>query len=488
MKSLIISKRFHFILIGLFATSSFIWSLISPLGTPPDEYVHAQYAWTASHNSISETLVLNDMLVPKSVASAGNKRCMVMAPSVSASCQTSISKSSELTLVHNFTHGYPPYFYRIIGAPTKLGFSETTWYFMRFISILISTGLLALAVFQLHDLRENQIFLGILLSLTPMVSFMVGSVNPSGFEIISGISLSLLIFKLSTIDKKANSLSRTYFYSVFIASLTLALTRPFSWLLLFFLALIYLLMTKGFNVLSLVNKFKIGLALILPMFLGYLNARITSTARETGTEIGFEINSPALPTFRKILQEQFVGFDNHVYRAIGEFGYLDHRGLELVNTFWSVFYYLALFFAIKKASIFARSGIALLFFGAIALIPLFAFKYIFSVGYGYQSRYAMALICSIPIIAAMNSRSNIFDFLDFRKILIWLVPFSFISDWIISAYRYSHGLPFKIFTGSGEVYYWWLGKELSLFLVFLLIGYILLSVKLIRSEIKTSEK
>jgi hypothetical protein len=366
-------------------------------------------------------------------------------------------------------------------------FDEIIWYQMRIISILLCTLLLGLAIYLTKDILYGNFYFSVMIALTPFVSYLAGSVNPSGLEIVSAISLSILISGLFLRQSRNCSPSPYLYAAIFVTGMFLSLIRPMSWLIALFLFVVYLLISRKFDKFHLIDKIKIFSCLLFPIFLGYLQNKSINTLRGGTSNLSLPVSTADISSFGRILQEQFVGFDNHIYRAIGEFGYLDHRGLELVNTFWSVFFYLTFIFALFRVNWPYKFGLSLALLGGIALAPLLAFHFILGGSYGYQSRYAMAIICSIPIISGLNENSNVFRFFEFRKILVWFIPISLISDWSISVYRFSHGLPFKVFNSEDEFYFWWLGRNLSLALFALILGYLLLSINLIKHEARAAE-
>jgi hypothetical protein len=83
----------------------------------------------------------------------------------------------------------------------------------------------------------------------------------------------------------------------------------------------------------------------------------------------------------------------------------------------------------------------------------------------------MSLICTIPILATIGNERNLRIQSRDLKIVLYFVPFAFVSSWIISTLRYSYGIPLKLFSGDGKTYSWWLGNLSTFGLILTLILY-----------------
>jgi hypothetical protein len=468
------------ILIVFLFVSSCIWALVSPLGSAPDEYAHVQYSWAIKDGQFSDATISGKLLLPESINSAGGKRCMALAAEASANCQEKITNQQDLVYATNFTPGYPPFYYLIVGSSLNFGFSENIWYLMRLTGIFLGTLIFAIAILQVRNIVDKRFYYSTLLALTPMVSYLLGAVNPSGIEIIAGISLSILL--ASELGDRRRTLKAARFISILTVSTVLSVVRPNSWIIslgIYFCAVIF---SRGFNAkeLGFYKFISITIAVLISTGIGLRQMSIKKqTIISANPESSIEDSVPrafpeVIQDFLQIIQSNFIGFDDWIYKSIGEFGYLDHRGLNLVATAWSTLIYLSIIFALQKSSNASKLGLASLVIGGIAIAPVFAYKYIFHSGFGYQARYGMALICAIPIFTALNRESNIFNLKQFRKIFLWLMAIALPSDWIISAYRYSHGLPFQIVFVDLQSFYWWLGTKLTYILVLLIILFVMI--------------
>jgi hypothetical protein len=238
------------------------------------------------------------------------------------------------------------------------------------------------------------------------------------------------------------------------------------------------------------NIFLLSIAITIPIIIGiferfYVRGLIAATTNPLGAGSSLSNADDDISLINNLIElvlKNFVGFDDWIYISIGQFGYLDHRGLNLVAAAWSGLIYLAIIFSIQRTNLWSKIGIFTIVIGATIVSPLAAYQFSGLHEGGYQVRYGMALICSIPIFTALNSVSNLFNIKEFRVIVLWLIPIAMISDWFISWYRYSHGLPFRNFTEGFEKYDSWIGWELRSILISLLILFILIIIAIFKIE------
>jgi hypothetical protein len=86
---------------------------------------------------------------------------------------------------------YPPAYYAVVGVVSRpFPAGPAAMYVMRFAGVAMMAALLASAVASLRRSAAPRVRLaGLLVGLTPMALFLVGSVNPSGVEVAAGLAL-----------------------------------------------------------------------------------------------------------------------------------------------------------------------------------------------------------------------------------------------------------------------------------------------------------
>jgi hypothetical protein len=303
----------------------------------------------------------------------------------------------------------------------------------------------------------------------------VGSVNPSSVEITAGISLTLLLASYPQLARrklwgnKQNAILITL-------STVLAIVRPHSWI--FLLAILTTMFVRYISKFSpIVNFF--GLAslgiLILAGVLFYL---------KTGDREFSILTPPALP--QQLIEGHFSSLDNYIYDSVGYFGWImSYRGLEMIHIMWVALIFLLVLWSFQQFTIRENMSLSMMMFASIVIGPLAAYYLVFKAQYGYQARYGMPILCSIPILATVGNQLNLRISKDQLNIVVFFVPLALISEWAISGYRYSHGLPFHLFAWDLQSFTTWLSIWqfvilFSLFMYYLIASKILISV--VKSE------
>jgi hypothetical protein len=105
-----------------------------------------------------------------------------------AGCAPHLQSSSRIVTVGTYVGRYPPLYYALVGLPTLVMHSESVIYFMRLLSALFDALLLSLA-FAIASIwcRATMMVEALAVTITPLVFFFAGVVNPNGFEIAAAI-------------------------------------------------------------------------------------------------------------------------------------------------------------------------------------------------------------------------------------------------------------------------------------------------------------
>jgi hypothetical protein len=460
------------LLATIFLVSGLIWSFVTPLGASPDEGAHVQYAQAIIQGDYSK-LKSNNWLVklPANVATINDKElCYFQDVKHPNNCYINIdSRYIPETEIELRVPGYPPTYYLGVGWLLKFGFSNSIWYLMRLMSVLICSLIIALTFHAVRSIIDRSFIYGISLAVTPLVSFFVGSVTPSSLEIICGISFAILLFSFRQL-KERNLWGKYQWAILCIIGLILSWVRPISWIFLFsFLAIIFMRNSNKFHPLTILASYVIMSVVAVGGIV---------FALKKGLIVSGRFMPPALPN--QIVEAHFSTLDNYIYDSVGYFAWImSYKGIELIHIFWIGLIILLIAWSLQQSTI--RENISLLAWTALAsiVIPLSVYYVVFKAGYGYQARYAMAMLCAIPIMATLGTKKNLEISVAQSKIVSIFVPTAYVSDWLISGFRYSHGLPFQFLSwGNGRTFTMWLSKPQILVLLILIFSYFALNMRL----------
>jgi len=174
----------------LLAIALIAWGVSSPVGSTPDEDFHLASIWCGLGDRAGlceQAPSADDREVPAALASSV---CFREEPLAGASCQD----LSRLTLapVHrvNATHIYPPLYYAAMGifASSNIAASVIT---MRILNALIFVLLGVALYLLLPAARRAALVVSWTATLVPMATFLIPSVNPSGWT-ITGVATAWL--------------------------------------------------------------------------------------------------------------------------------------------------------------------------------------------------------------------------------------------------------------------------------------------------------
>jgi hypothetical protein len=432
----------HTNLLIMFISSCFVWLAISPLGSVPDEPAHVIYASAVVDGQLGIQENWGEVFVPADVASVSSKTCIAFKPDVPASCQKDLTSDESATQTVLGTTGYPPLYYAAVGLPLLFGFNENSWYAMRFISIVLASLLIGLALFAARNTLEMNSSTAVLLALTPMVSYMVASVNPNGLEIVAGITFTFSLVHFWVASRKDLNIDATkLLISAAISAAVLSNVRPYSWLLTIALILVLLIGCNGLLTLmkTSINK-KISITIPLTLLTGFA---WTLYVRASQASFGATVTLEDQSSFTQVIRDTVPRLDNYWTSTVGLFGWIDHTGFQLLEQAW-ISTILLIAISISLVGLWREKlSTALFIVGSVIVAPIGIYLLLFTDGVGYQARYAMALTCSIPILLqSFIANKNYFDSKSIVNTAIpALVLFTFLGSWLNSSFRYAFGMP-----------------------------------------------
>lgn len=160
------------------------WSFASPIGASPDDNFHQVSIWCApgERPGLCETTQNPDERSVLSVL-ANSSACYAFLPEHNGNCEPALSGMS--TTGHgNFIGMYPPVYYSVMSIFSSDDI-QTSILLMRVFNSLLAVSLIT-SLYVLLDRRLRAPMLwSLLLTAIPMGIFLVASVNPNGWAILS---------------------------------------------------------------------------------------------------------------------------------------------------------------------------------------------------------------------------------------------------------------------------------------------------------------
>ena len=377
------------------------WALASPLMSSPDEPAHAIRAAAVVRGDFTGTISnevsgTSEVFVPEYVAHSSDYTCYAFVNTTVAKCPISHSAHPD-ALVKAFTTATlnTPVFYAIVGLPTLVLDGQKALYAMRAVVALICSLLLAsvfMAVSQLP--RSRWALLASLVSLTPMVLFLSGSINPNAVEVCAAAAAFanlLLVFRVqspgSLLGKRIAPLAVSVFFLVNTRSLSLL------WLAL---VLVTALLFAKFDVVK--NVFSrpiawIGTGVMGVIALAALWWFLTPVGLTTQDKSPPGLGTPWRTAFLAMLDQTFA----YGTSWIGVFGWIDTPSPGFTIVVWTAAAAALVFASVVLA--YRRTRIALILLGATLIFvpPIVQANLVGDWGYVWQGRYTLAVFVCLLI-------------------------------------------------------------------------------------------
>lgn len=193
------------IIVSLLSFAALVgWAFASPIGASPDDNFHLVSIWCApgERPGLCESTGNPDERSVLSVL-ADSSACYAFLPEHNGNCEPALSGMS--TTGHgNFIGMYPPVYYSVMSIFSSDDI-QTSVLLIRVFTSLLSVALIT-AIYLLIDrrLRAPMIW-SLLLTAIPMGIFLVASVNPNGWAIVSAATLWVAIvgfFRAPTLSRR----------------------------------------------------------------------------------------------------------------------------------------------------------------------------------------------------------------------------------------------------------------------------------------------
>ncbi len=187
-------RRIWLITFALVSMLGVCWSFASPIYSVPDEPAHAVRAYSVAHLDIlgrepADPNAPGTIVRVPNAMLGDNPACYAFTRVVPANCT---GPNGDPTMVDATTNAgrHPPLYYFVAGLPSWLTKSIDSVYLMRIWSALLCAAVLASAmVTAFRPSSRAWMPISIVVALTPMALYLLGSVNPSSLEIAAGIGV-----------------------------------------------------------------------------------------------------------------------------------------------------------------------------------------------------------------------------------------------------------------------------------------------------------
>jgi len=223
-----------------FAVLSFLgglWAVSSPLMSGPDEGAHTIKAVAVARGELRgrDVRVVGDgptnqsrrdthVIIPRAYADL--RACFMFVPTIPAGCAPAVGTDTTPTEATTYTGSYPPLYYALTGWPSRLLSPYRALYAMRFCSVAVCSALLASALVSARRLAPDGAGVAaVALGLTPLVVFLMGTINPSAFEIAAAMATWASLLDL--LRRRGPAPARLVL-RVVVATICFAAVRPLS--------------------------------------------------------------------------------------------------------------------------------------------------------------------------------------------------------------------------------------------------------------------
>lgn len=381
-----------------------LWSLATPLWSPPDSIAHDLRAYGAAHGNLTPEPPPGDQAlgtlgmdrVPRGLmSSASTAACYAFQPEVSAGCMAALGPDERLVRFDNPAGRYIPTYYAATGLPSLVTPIELALPAERGMAIAIASFFLACALAAARTMRRPGIALtGVAAGCSPMVLYLGGVVNPNSLEITAMAAVGAS--SLAALLRPDSPIAPVLLHRALLAGAALCITRMISpvWLAIW---LGVMVVAFGMLVLRRLLERKMLAWTALPIIASLINC--VWTFSPLGALSGTPNKGDA--GLSEVWSLSAARIDAGLNEVVGVFGWLDTALAPREYTMYIV----ATVFLIGVFATFADrrrlAGLAVLI-AAAYLVPIAIQAAQWnSVGPVWQGRYTIPLLILIPTMAAM---------------------------------------------------------------------------------------
>jgi hypothetical protein len=388
----------------LFSLVGILWTLASPLFSVPDEPAHAVYSAGAIRGDMWVQGELHNIPVevPAEFLQAGRiPQCFAFRPDTPAGCGGAFVDEPGTVDIPTSAGRYPPVYYLYSGLGSLVTGGADAVYLMRALTAVAVAALLASATCSvLEQRRRTWTLLGLGLSMTPMLFFFAGSINPQAPEIAAAILLwvsgAALLEALRRDPETPLRLSQPLLRRVVVAIVALAVARPLS---LLWLALIVVGLFAALGTMSAVRRLlaspsaRVGAvlaALACGFTLFWVLARDSLIQQNVPIYADLPLSAAVLISVDKL--------DDEYVEMIGVFGWRDTSAPGAVYIVFTALLGGLLLIAATRASARQLWTVAAVAAAVVLLPPALELSEYRSSAFAWQGRYTLPIAVGVPLL------------------------------------------------------------------------------------------
>ena len=391
----------------IIAALSLLWAVASPLMTVPDEPAHTTKAVAVVHGQLtgisggkqSDVTVVD---APRYISDLIAQTCMAFQPTIAADCAPPVDGTArEIVQASTSAGNYNPLYYAVVGIPSLFLSGAEALYAMRIVSALLCAVLLSLAIGAAASMRRPfWPTTAMFVSVTPMVLYLSGSINPNALEIVTTASLftsACLVFE----NYKNLTTVRLGMVVVGVSGAVLANTRALS-LLWLACAIVAATVLFGWKPLIAVLKNRLGLAMMLLVALGCaMSLAWLAVANSFQSLLGAPTDIAPEQAFVRMLDQTFSFASGY----IGVMGWLDTPLPGAIMIFWNFAFAAIILGGLSVRRVRSRITIWLGLAAVILVPPFVQAQAVQDIGYIWQGRYLLALFVLLLLACGVAMRT-----------------------------------------------------------------------------------
>ena len=386
-----------------------VWAFTNPPGAAPDEPDHLVKAIAAGRldigvpfagsygtdlPSLRNASIARTVLIPANVAPDGYG-CSRFQPDETAACLPATPVGGAELVERTATVGaYPIFAYLPIGLATHFADTPTSAFQVaRLVSLLVSIGLLFLAVWHLTRWLGRGAAVGLAAAVTPMAVFAASSVSISGVEVMSAAAVAAVVVVMTR--SPASLAAPETLLVLGVSASALALSRQLGVVALGLLALIALA-RGGTRILweQVRQRRRPVIAMLVVVGLSVVAVAVWELRYDHPVLTGPVLSAGAFGTF---VDESF----SYLHQGVGVFGWLDTPLPGPAIGLW-VFVAVTI---IGGALLVGRRADRLTIVGSLLVIVVVAYvtyaTVFYPIGGSLQGRHLLPIFMIVPILAGL---------------------------------------------------------------------------------------
>jgi Predicted membrane protein (DUF2142) len=425
------------------------WAIASPVGASPDEDYHLASIWCAHGTEAGICESTGDAgtrRVPEQLIVA---RCYSFHGDMTASCQTEQLRGLGMVATDrgNWVGLYPPVYYYVMGLFVSHDVTNSV-IVMRLMNALLFVGLLAALYALLPAGLRRPMVAGALITIVPLGAFLVPSINPSGWAILSAATLlvSLLGYLTATDRRRRIGLGALAALSLLIGSGARADAAAYALVAIG----VAVILTVRFRALD-VRR------MIFPGVLGVLAALAFLSVGQSGALGVTEAGAAEPATIFKIVNTA-LEVPSLLPGALGGWplGWLD---TGLPSTVWIgcwTAFVAVIFVAVDQARVRGRIAAGLVLLTTLALPTYMLMAWGLHVGELVQPRYLLPLLILLAVTTMVQLDGEAFRLTGVqRSIVLALLIISNTVALHMNIKRYVVGVDGLSLNLNRDVEWWW---------------------------------